>query len=236
MKGLPKQKVVVHEMDRIDFSTAWKLQEERLNEMRTNKTSTKIPIAQRKCVHHLFVCEHNPVYTLGKSGKQEHLLLSEKELKEKGFEYYKINRGGDITYHGPGQLTVYPILDLDFFYHDIHRYVRNLEECVIQFLKSYNVVGTRIKGFTGVWIDGNPSRKICAIGVHMSRWISMHGFALNIETDLSHFENIVPCGINEKEKTITSLAQELNKEIDLAEAKHRLLKSFADCFEVDLIT
>ncbi len=161
-------------------------------------------------------------------------MISEARRESEAIEYFKINRGGDITYHGPGQLTVYPIFDLDEFYNDLHKYVRDLEEVVIRMLATYGIVGYREPDFTGVWIAPNEQysvkRKICAIGVHMSRWVSLHGLALNVNTDLDMFNNIVPCGINDADKDVTSIARELGKKVDLQDAKYRLKTTFADVF------
>ncbi|MCL4118278.1 UNVERIFIED_CONTAM: hypothetical protein GTU68_012283 [Idotea baltica] len=174
---------------------------------------------------YLLLCEHSPVFTLGKSGSADHLLLSEFQIDESEFEYFRINRGGDITYHGPGQITGYPILDLDQYYHDLHRYVRELEQIIINVLSNWNIRGDRVDGYTGVWLgvgeqrSQEPLRKICAIGVHMSRWVSMHGFALNVNTNLNHFRNIVPCGIQEGGMEVTSMERELGKSINMLEVR-----------------
>jgi len=184
----------------------------------------------------LLICEHNPVYTLGKSGKESHLLISKEEIAKEGFEFIKINRGGDITYHGPGQLTVYPIFDMESFFRDVHRYVRNLEEINIRVLQHYGLKGKREEGFTGVWLEateGKPKRKICAIGVHFSRWVSLHGFALNVNSNLAHFENIIPCGIAEENKSVTSLQQELGKLIPLEEVKMLIKEKAAEVFDYE---
>jgi lipoyl(octanoyl) transferase len=175
--------------------------------------------------------EHPAVFTLGKSGKMEHLLIDQKTLHQKGIEFYATNRGGDITFHGPGQIVGYPILDLDNFFTDIHKYLRLLEEMVILTLKEYGIVGTRSEGETGVWLDvGTPfARKICALGVRASRWVTMHGFAFNINTDLSYFDHIVPCGI--QEKGVTSLAKELGKEMDIELVKEKIKIHFQNLFE-----
>ena len=186
--------------------------------------------------HYLLFCEHNPVYTLGKSGSIDHLLLDEKGLNTEGVAFFKINRGGDITYHGPGQITGYPIFDLDYFFNDVHKYVRSLEEVIIRTLAEYDLAGIRIKEYTGVWLEGTseqPKRKICAIGVHLSRWVTMHGFAFNINTDLKYFKNIIPCGINDSDKTVTSLASELQRPIDVEAVKEKLKKHFAAVFGFD---
>ncbi len=186
-----------------------------------------------KPYHYLLTCEHKPVYTLGKSGSMDNLLLDSSELSSSSFEFFKINRGGDITYHGPGQLVVYPIFDLEYFFRDIHRYVRQLEEVVIRTLADYNIEATRQKDFTGVWIldDNGPSRKICAIGVHLSRWVTLHGLAFNINSNLSHFDNIIPCGIDTSDKTVTSLEKELGRKVDMEEVKVKIKSHFASLFE-----
>ncbi len=219
----------------ISYQEAWDLQTEILNDMirvkRENRS--KDPADRILQNHHLLFCEHPPVYTLGKSGSTDNLLLNDHELKNGGFEFFKINRGGDITYHGPGQITGYPIFDLDDFFTDVHKYVRCLEEVVIQTIKHYGIKGNRIEGYTGVWIQetGLPSRKICAIGVHLSRWITMHGFALNVNTNLDHFKNIIPCGINDENKEVSSLEKELNRKVDIHEVKEILKINFAKIFD-----
>lgn len=184
-------------------------------------------------LHYLIFCEHPPVYTLGKSGSIDNLLLDDAALAQAGFEFFKINRGGDITYHGPGQIVGYPIFDLDRFFTDVHRYVRYLEEAVIRTLAEYGLKGIRVEKYTGVWLEETeqlPLRKICAIGVHLSRWVSMHGFAFNINTQLAHFNNIIPCGIADEDKTVTSLSKELGREMDIEEVKARLKDHFAHLF------
>jgi lipoyl(octanoyl) transferase len=184
--------------------------------------------------HKLILCHHRPVFTLGKSGSMDHLLLTEEELSTQNIEFFKINRGGDITYHGPGQITGYPILDMDSFYHDVHRYVRELEEAVILTLQHYEIIGMRIPDYTGVWIapddDNIKYRKVCAIGVHMSRWVTLHGFALNVNTDLSFFERIVPCGIVDEDKQVTSIERELGRSVDIHEVAEVFLASFDRVF------
>jgi len=163
----------------------------------------------------------------------DHLLLDQDALEKNSIEFFKINRGGDITYHGPGQITGYPIFDLDHFFTDVHRYVRTLEECVIRTLDHYGIEGTRLPDYTGVWVgNGKNKRKICAIGVHLSRWVTMHGFAFNVNTDLSYFEHIVPCGIDEEGLSVTSLSKELGAEADMPEVKHLLKESFAEVFNL----
>jgi lipoyl(octanoyl) transferase len=182
----------------------------------------------------LFV-EHPHVYTLGKSGDAFHLLVSEEKLKEIGATYYPINRGGDITYHGPGQIVGYPLLDLEHFFTDIHKYMRYLEEAIIRTIAHYGIVGGRIDGLTGVWLDiddPKKARKIAALGVKCSRWLTMHGFAFNVNTDLNYFNHIVPCGITDK--TVTSLSKELGREMDMNEVKRILLQELAEVFQFEL--
>ena len=214
-----------------DYKVAWDYQEELF------KQSIDLKIAKRKGetqldpAHHLIFCEHPHVYTLGKSGSEQNLLISEAVLIQKKATYYKINRGGDITYHGPGQLVAYPILDLDQFFTDIHKYMRFLEEAVIQTLNEFNIKAGRVAGLTGVWIEGeseNP-RKICALGVKSSRWVTMHGLALNVDPDLNYFNNIVPCGITDK--AVTSMSAELGRTITLDEVKPILQEKIAAVFE-----
>ncbi len=195
-------------------------------------TNRDLPIDQQKPTpNYLLFCEHQHVYTLGKSGDKENLLLNEEGLKQKEASYYKINRGGDITYHGPGQLVGYPVLDLDNFFTDIHKYLRNLEEAIILTLKDYGITAGRIEGMTGVWLDHiskiNP-RKICAIGVKTSRWVTMHGFAFNVNVNLDYFNNIIPCGITGK--AVTSLDKELNRKMDMEEVAEKVKYHLANIF------
>jgi len=185
--------------------------------------------------NHLIFCEHPHVYTLGKSGSENHLLVNEAFLQKIGATYIPINRGGDITYHGPGQLVGYPILDLEQFFTDIHKYLRFLEEAVILTLAEYGIKGERYEGFTGVWLDVDDqlkARKICAMGVRCSRWVTMHGFAFNVNTNLDYFSHIVPCGIDDKQ--VTSLQKELGREIDIEEVKIKLKKHIAQLFDMQL--
>lgn len=185
--------------------------------------------------NYLIFCEHPHVYTLGKSGKPEHLLLDEQGLKEKGATYYPINRGGDITYHGPGQIVSYPILDLDNFFTDIHLYLRTLEEAVILTMAEYGLKGERYPGYTGVWLgpDTENARKICALGVRCSRWVTMHGLAFNVNTDLDYFKNIVPCGIDDK--AVTSMQQELGKIVNIKETKAILRRHISVLFDMEIL-
>lgn len=190
-------------------------------------------------IPHVFIlCEHPHVYTLGKSGHPSHLLLNEGQLKEVGATYFKINRGGDITYHGPGQIVGYPILDLEAFFRDVHKYVRNLEEVIIRVIAHYGLSGKRLDGYTGVWLEPDEHhalhRKICAIGVHLSRWVTLHGFAFNVNTDLNYFKYIVPCGIDDKDKSVTSLSVELGHALDMDEVKTHLRREFESIFACSL--
>lgn len=185
--------------------------------------------------NYFFFVEHPHVYTMGKNGSESNVLLDASQLENKKIEYYRTNRGGDSTYHGSGQIVGYPILDLDNFFTDIHKYMRNLEEVIIKTIAEYGLKGQRSKGETGVWLDvGTPkARKICAMGVHTSRWVTMHGFALNVNTDLSFYKGIIPCGITDK--GVTSLADELEKEIDENKVKKTILKHFSEVFKTEFV-
>lgn len=218
-----------------DYQEAWDHQEDLLNKTVAIKTENRVNNTNKPTPNHLIFCEHPHVYTLGKSGHPENLLLDEQGLKDKQATYYKINRGGDITYHGPGQLVGYPILDLDNFFTDIHLYLRTLEEAIILTLKDYGIEAGRYSGFTGVWLDADneKARKICAMGVRCSRWVTMHGFAFNVNVDLDYFKNIVPCGIDDK--AVTSLAQELGYQPDLEEVKEKLKTNIAELFQMKLV-
>lgn len=230
-----QNKVVIFEdLGLIDYKEAWDYQtvyfEKTVNQKIKNRKQEEDNLKEIT-KNYLLFCEHPHVYTLGKSGSEANLLVSEAILKQQQATYYKINRGGDITYHGPGQLVGYPIFDLDHFFSDIHKYLRFLEEAVILTLKEYGIESGRSEGETGVWLDvGLPTaRKICALGVKSSRWVTMHGFALNVNTDLTYFDNIVPCGI--VDKNVTSLDKELGKTLDLEEVKEKLKKHLATIFE-----
>ncbi|GAB3333546.1 lipoyl(octanoyl) transferase LipB [Marivirga atlantica] len=223
----------------MDYQEAWDYQGELFEKTIAIKTSNrKLEEEQQQITeNYLIFLEHPHVYTLGKSGSEDNLLLDEDGLKEKEATYYKINRGGDITYHGPGQIVGYPILDLDNFFTDIHKYLRLLEEAVILTLKDYGIESGRIKGLTGVWLDyeegaKNP-RKICALGVKSSRWVTMHGFAFNVNTNLDYFKNIIPCGIDDK--AVTSMEAELGKKQNMQEVEEKLKQHIADLFEMELI-
>lgn len=225
--------VRIEDKNLIDYKIAWERQTELhqalVHQKRLDPNDTTIPST-------LMVCQHPPVYTLGKSGKEDHLIWNDEQRDMAGIAYYKINRGGDITYHGPGQLVVYPIFDLDQFFRDVHRFVRSLEEVVIRTLDRFGIKAGRIKGYTGVWIEGpSAHRKVCAIGVHLSRWVSMHGIALNVAPDLTHFQGIVPCGISEENKSVTSMSQELMRPIEVNEVKPVLLSNFKDIFNYEIV-
>lgn len=229
------KQILYKDLGLMDYQACWDLQEQ------VFKTAVDRKIARRngevlpEPENHLLFVEHPPVYTLGKSGSLTNLLLDEEALKEGGYQFYKINRGGDITYHGPGQLVVYPIFDLDQFFTDIHKYLRYLEEAVIRTLAEFGIQGSRYEGLTGVWIEPETAqaRKICAMGVKCSRWVTMHGLALNVNTRLSDFGNIVPCGIDDKD--VTSMARELGRSIDLQEVGGSLRKHLASLFEAKLV-
>ncbi|CAD5291100.1 MULTISPECIES: lipoyl(octanoyl) transferase LipB [unclassified Imperialibacter] len=223
----------------IDYQEAWDYQEKLFAETVTLKIQNRDAAVdlQKHTPNYLLFCQHPHVFTLGKSGKAENLLVNDDELKQIDANYYKINRGGDITYHGPGQLVVYPIVDLDNFFTDIHKYLRLLEEAVIMTLAEYGVKAGRIAGLTGVWLDFEEQkdpRKICALGVKSSRWVTMHGLAFNVNTNLDYFKHIVPCGIDDK--AVTSLQQELGIEVSMEEVQQRLLKNIASLFEMNLVT
>ncbi|MCG2610609.1 lipoyl(octanoyl) transferase LipB [Flavobacterium sp. SM15] len=229
------KKVELQDLGRKDYKDTWDYQEELFAEIVAQKVAKRENPEIETANHFLFV-EHPHVYTLGKSGDLSNLLLSEKQLEEKGATFYKINRGGDITYHGPGQIVGYPILDLENFFTDIHKYLRLLEEAIILTLAEYGLKSERSQGETGVWLGvGTPfARKICAMGVRASRWVTMHGFALNVNADLGYFDNIIPCGI--KGKAVTSLNVELGVEkVDEEEVKQKILKHFSDLFEAELV-
>ncbi|MFD2513217.1 lipoyl(octanoyl) transferase LipB [Pontibacter locisalis] len=232
------KKIQFEDLGLIDYKQAWDYQDKLFTSILDLKVQNRRATAeeQHATPNYLLFCSHPHVYTLGKSGHEEHLLLNDEGLKAKGATYYKINRGGDITYHGPGQLVGYPILDLENFFTDIHKYLRYLEEAVILTLAEYGVEAGRINGLTGVWLDYkeqiNP-RKICAMGVKCSRWVTMHGFAFNINPDLDYFNNIVPCGISDKQ--VTSLAKELGREVAIEEVEQKLKKQIASLFEGEII-
>jgi len=230
------KKIIFQDLGFKDFKDTWDYQEELFRDIVNTKIRNRREDAGLETKNHFLFVKHPHVYTLGKSGDVSNLLLDEAQLTQKGATFYKINRGGDITYHGPGQIVGYPILDLDNFFTDIHKYLRFLEEMIILTLEEYGLKAERSAGETGVWLDvGTPfARKICALGVRASRWVTMHGFALNVNANLGYFDNIIPCGI--RGKAVTSLNVELGKkEVDEAEVKTKLLKHFAVLFEAEFI-
>jgi lipoyl(octanoyl) transferase len=249
-----KQYVHYKDLGIIDYKSAWDYQEELVKANVTIKTEARKHIAEMAfeqptivnqqpatlikelpTLNYLLFCEHPPVYTLGKSGSMKNVLLSEQEMDEKEIEFFKTNRGGDITFHGLQQIVGYPILDLEKFYTDIGKYLRDLEEVIILTIKEYGIKGDRSKGETGVWIEPGiygRERKICAMGIRCSRWITMHGFALNVNTDLSYFENIIPCGIQNKQ--VTSMQKELGNKVDIEEVKQKLKNNFSKIFDVKI--
>lgn len=238
-----KQEIIFRDLGLTDYQPAWDYQEKLLRENVARKShayaagevSNDVSPGQ-ETTHYLLFVEHPPVYTLGKSGKKENVLLNDEEREQKGISFFNTNRGGDITYHGPGQIVGYPILDLEKFYTDIGKYLRNLEEVIILTLADYGIHGERSPGETGVWIEpGIPGkeRKICAIGVRCSRWITMHGFAFNVHTDLSYFSHIIPCGI--VNKSVTSLEKELGYKPAIAEVKEKIKAHFANVFDVTFV-
>ena len=228
--------IQLHDLGNKDFKATWDYQETLFQEIIDLKIKNRREELELQTPNYFLFVEHSHVYTLGKSGDVSNLLLSEKQLEKKGATFYKINRGGDITYHGPGQIVGYPLLDLENFFTDIHKYLRFLEEVIILTLQEYGLECSRSKGETGVWLGvATPSaRKICAMGVRASRWVTMHGFALNVNVDLGYFNNIIPCGI--KGKAVTSLQAELGmKKIDVQEVKEKILKHFCQLFECSFI-
>ncbi|WP_104735716.1 lipoyl(octanoyl) transferase LipB [Hanstruepera ponticola] len=230
-----KKTVTIQELGLKDYKETWDYQESLFKAIVDTKIKNRREAANLQTPNYFLFVEHPHVYTLGKSGDMSNLLVDEKQLAEKGATFYKVNRGGDITYHGPGQIVGYPILDLDNFFTDIHKYLRFLEEMIILTLAEYGLKAERSPGETGVWLDvGTPfARKICAMGVRASRWVTMHGFALNVNADLGYFDNMIPCGI--RGKAVTSLNVELGKQtVDEAEVKEKLLKHFANLFEAKL--
>ena len=228
--------VELEDLGLIDYKQCWDYQTKLFDaSVQLKIKNRKFPENRVSTKNHLIFCEHPHVYTLGKSGDLKNLLIDGPKRKEKNISFYKINRGGDITYHGPGQLVVYPILDLDYFFSDIHKYLRLLEESVILTLADYGVTGQRLDGFTGVWVDAEKEtpRKICAIGVKCSRWVTMHGIGFNINSNLDYFKHIVPCGI--EDKSVTSLQKEINQKIDMKELKLRFKKNFKILFGINWI-
>ena len=226
-----KSEVIIHQLGLIDYKQAWDYQENLFKEIVDLKIKNRNEDTNILPQNHLVFCEHPNVYTLGKSGKEDHLLLDKKGLLDNDVSFYKINRGGDITYHGPGQLVVYPIFDLEQFFTDIHKYMRLLEEAVIITLQEYGIIAQRMEGQTGVWlgVGSIEARKICAMGVKSSRWVTMHGLGFNVNSDLRYFDHIIPCGISDK--SVTSMANELGEEVDMKELSNKLLVNMANLFE-----
>lgn len=232
------QLVQFQDLQQASYKEVWDYQESLLQQkvaIKQQAREANINPKETSTTHHLLFVEHPPVYTLGKNGNENNVLLTPTELQEKNIEYFHINRGGDITFHGPGQIVGYPIFDLDKFSTDLGWYLRSLEEVIIKTLAYYGLQGMRSKGETGVWLDANElgkERKICAIGIKCSRWITMHGFAFNVNTNLDYFKNIIPCGIVNKK--VTSLQQELNKTLDMNEVKEVVKHQFEQVFEIKL--
>lgn len=229
------KKVKIIDLGLKDYKETWDFQEKLLSEIVQAKIDNKRNSKNTPTDNYLLIVEHPHVYTLGKSGDLKNLLLSEEELKERGIDYYPINRGGDITYHGPGQLVIYPIFDLENFEPDLGKYLRYLEEAIILTLKNYGLESGRIDGLTGVWLDyeenaDNP-RKICAIGIKTSRWVTMHGLAFNVNSDLSYFDNIIPCGIDDK--AVTSLDKEIGEHVNMEELKTKVIQILQQLFQFE---
>ncbi|MCX7743261.1 MAG: lipoyl(octanoyl) transferase LipB [Flavobacteriales bacterium] len=229
---MQNRRVFFRDYGQIAYKKAWDIQMELFQQIVQQKLNNRELPAEKQTPtpNYLLFCEHNHVYTLGKTGMLENLLLNNQALKEKGIEFFHINRGGDITYHGPGQLTGYPIFDLDNFESDIIKFMRNMEEAIIRMLAEFGLKGDRIQGLTGVWLDANnplKARKICAMGVHTSRWVTMHGFGLNISTNLDYFGYIIPCGI--QDKSVTSMEKEIGP-VDVNDVKKLVREKFAEVF------
>lgn len=238
MNELINKQTSFADLGRVDYQQAWDYQTKLFQDTLSVKTNNRDRAADQQLVtnNHLLFCEHPHVYTLGKSGNEANLLLKKDELAAIGATFHQINRGGDITYHGPGQIVGYPVIDLENFFTDIHQYMRLLEEAVILTLSSYGIPAGRIPGLTGVWIDFHDpllARKICALGVKTSRWVTMHGFAFNVNCDLSYFKNIVPCGIDDK--AVTSMEKELGKAQDIEEIKKILKQNIGELFGMEWI-
>jgi len=244
-----EQSIILRDLGVMDYQEAWDYQESLLqNNLRIKARSMNLDMAPQgnseenglsegPTTNYLLFVEHPPVYTLGKSGKEEHVLIDEVEREKRGIQFFRTNRGGDITYHGPGQVVGYPIFDLENFFTDIGKYLRSLEEIIILTLDEYGLKGDRSSGETGVWLDPGVKgreRKICAMGVRCSRWITMHGFALNVNTDLSYFNGIIPCGIQSKQ--VTSISKELGREVSMQEVKEKLKKHFAAVFNAVVVS
>jgi len=238
MYSVKNKNVVFKDLGLLDYKACWDFQEKLFNNTIQQKISNRnlTEEAQLPTDNYLLFVEHPHVFTLGKSGDESNLLVNEEQLEEKHASYYKINRGGDITYHGPGQLVGYPILDLDNFFTDIHKYLRLLEETIILTLNDYGIIAGRSSGETGVWLDSEhplKARKICAMGVRCSRWVTMHGFGFNVNADLNYFNNIIPCGI--QNKAVTSMEKELGNKVDINQVKEKIKIYFSELFECKLV-
>jgi len=234
-------KVRVLDLGLVEYAQTWDLQKNlhqhlvKRKRFEDYKSSLASPLDKD---HYFILCQHSSVFTLGKSGSEDHLLKSLDELADQGIDYFKINRGGDITYHGPGQIVGYPLLDLDNFFTDVHKYVRFLEELIIRVLAKFDILGFREKDYTGVWVEFDAAphyRKICAIGVHLSRWVTMHGFAFNVANDLSPFGYIIPCGINESNRGICSLTDLVGQRVNIEEVNDMIIEEFGQLFECEMI-
>jgi lipoyl(octanoyl) transferase len=232
---MKNKKIILRDIGKSSFSDAWEYQEDIFKKIIDQKIKNRSNENKMETNNFLIITEHDPVYTIGKSGDISNLLLNDDEMKTQGIEFYKINRGGDITYHGPGQIMGYPIIDLDNFFTDINLYLRKLEEVIINTLKSYDLEGFTIKGETGVWVKDNNglSKKVCAFGIRASRWVTMHGFSFNVNPELNYFKNIIPCGISDK--GVTSVSELKNRNIEMNEIKQILYKNFAESFSAKLV-
>jgi len=232
---MKNKKIILRDIGKSSFSDAWEYQEDIFKKIIDQKIKNRSNENKMETNNFLIVTEHDPVYTIGKSGDISNLLLNDDEMKTQGIEFYKINRGGDITYHGPGQIMGYPIIDLDNFFTDINFYLRKLEEVIINTLESYDLEGFTIKGETGVWVKDNNglSKKVCAFGIRASRWVTMHGFSFNVNPELNYFKNIIPCGITDK--GVTSVSELINRNIEMTEIKQILYKNFAESFSAKLV-
>ena len=235
MNSVISKEVEVLKLGEIKFKDAWERQEEKFNSIIDTKIYNRKSKSQKKTKNYILTCSHPHVYTLGKSGNEKNLLIDNEEIERRNLEYYKINRGGDITYHGPGQLVIYPIIDLENFFTDIHKYLRYLEESIILTLKEYNIESGRVEGLTGVWVNHkkNNPKKICALGVKTSRWVTMHGLAFNISPELKYFKNIIPCGIENKD--VTSLEKEFNKKVSLEEVEKKVIENLSKVFDFKIL-
>ena len=232
---MKNKKIILRDIGKSSFSDAWEYQEDIFKKIIDQKIKNRSNENKMETNNFLIITEHEPVYTIGKSGDISNLLLHDDEMNTQGIEFYKINRGGDITYHGPGQIMGYPIIDLDNFFTDINLYLRKLEEVIINTLKSYDLEGFTIKGETGVWVKDNNglSKKVCAFGIRASRWVTMHGFSFNVNPELNYFKNIIPCGITDK--GVTSVSELKSRVIEMNEIKQILYKNFAESFSAKLV-